>query len=64
MTRTADLLTVLHQIDAYKGKTCATCKDYQYGHVRCALGHQPVGDDDGCDDWTKKPPLQQAGGMS
>jgi hypothetical protein len=61
---TADLLTVLHAIDRLRGEVCGTCNHYQYGHVRCALGHGPYGDDDGCDDWQKKPPLQHAGGMS
>lgn len=59
MASTADLLTVLHNIDNLHGKVCATCNHWQrrgtdcngerIGH--CLRGHHPLGGDDGCDDW-------------
>lgn len=59
MTRVGDVLSVLHQVDTLRGKVCAACKHWQRrgcdchgeptGH--CSRGHEPMGWDDGCDDW-------------
>jgi hypothetical protein len=54
MTRTADLLTVLHTIDNLRGKVCGSCKHASrrgLDGIHCARGYQPFGEDDGCDDW-------------
>ena len=63
MARTADLLTVLHDIDAYRGRICATCHHYVLrGQLptqfrppgQCRRGYRPAGADDSCDDWEQK----------
>ena len=64
MARTADLLTVLHDIDAYRGRICATCNHYvnslhQLPHqvtppCECKRGHKPAGPDDCCDDHSRR----------
>ena len=60
MAETADLLTVLQQIDTLRGKVCATCNHWQRregfcpGGGVCAKGYKPHGSDDGCDDWQGK----------
>jgi len=65
MTRTADLLTVLHEIDHYRGRICGSCRYYrrrfgtQFGS--CSLGYQPFGDDDGCDEWAKPESVRDSG---
>lgn len=55
MTHTADLLTVLHDIDNYRDRYCATCKHYEWRfrgpHGICRKGYRPMAPDDGCDDW-------------
>jgi hypothetical protein len=58
MTSVADLVRVLHDIDALRGKTCGTCR-YVWAHsayhdsdaAHCRKGYQPHGTDDGCEDW-------------
>jgi len=54
MTSTADLLTILHDIDRLRGKVCGSCNHYQR-RGSCLRGHRPLGSDDGCDDWTPIP---------
>jgi len=69
MTSTADLLTVLYDIDRLRGRICGTCRHHlQAGgclqfNGPCRLGHQPYGADDGCDDWSGVPtvtPVQES----
>jgi len=59
MTKTADLLTVLHDIDRMRGRICGSCRYYQrrFGPEigSCLRGHRPLGHDDGCDDWKEIP---------
>lgn len=57
MTSIADIVRILHDIDAAKGRVCGNChyrtrRDYG-GH--CRLGHSPAGPDDGCDDFRGRP---------
>lgn len=53
----SDLLTVLHDIDRMRGKSCATCIFNRWRHnprlkaVLCQKGHDPCDNSDGCDDW-------------
>ena len=64
MAHTADLLTVLHDIDTHRGKICASCYYWQkrgtdpngerIGH--CTNNYRPYGPDDGCDDWLSSCP--------
>lgn len=58
MARTADLLSVLHQIDTLRGKVCGTCTHYDWRfptHGFCRQGYAPCGPDDGCDEWYESP---------
>ena len=66
--RTADLLTVLHQIDNLKGRYCRTCTFWErrklpndaltIGGV-CTRGHNPApGGYDGCDEWQSTMPAK------
>jgi len=54
-----DLLTVLHDIDNYKERVCATCHFYgQQGFKWCRKGYKPAagrdGRKDGCDEWNAR----------
>ena len=58
----ADLLTVMHDIDAYRGKTCGECffwKEKRGCRRPCAKGYVTGGPNDGCDDWQPKAEIQQ-----
>lgn len=62
MTRTADLLTVLHDIDTYRGKICRTCYFYERrtdDGGMCLKGYDPApGGHDGCEDWKGVIPMR------
>jgi hypothetical protein len=51
-----ELLRVMRDIDALKGRTCGNCHfstRRNNGGIVCGKGKDPYGPDDGCDDWSE-----------
>lgn len=51
MISIADLVRALHDIDAWKGRTCRNCVACPWLPGMCAKGYQPYGLNDGCDEF-------------